>query len=350
MLTVIGFGQEKFLSIKGLVVDETSKSPVTGYTIKVVQDRLDSTLSIFSKAEFQAWAPANRRTTLYFSKEGYVTKSIYIDASYIPSIAFKEKQMIEVEIPMTELAKTGKRKFDKPIMTAQYDAQSNSFSVTQADQEIISKVSEDYIPPFPAPVDTYKGVQPSANDLKLTLEYNKEKAKSNSDYYRILQGVLFADMNYCFFNERTNDANAILAKLAEMDPEEWGSMKPMDSPEYGKIIMRTVNREQCSDTLFALGAFVESSRLIFENFTSDTKVMVHLKKLRDVLKVYNPASISSTQKVLVESLKLFIPLIDELEKTYTESLKIRADFDLSIDDVFAQLKNRNQAIYESIIQ
>lgn len=349
ILTNPSLAEEKFLNIKGVVLEEDSKAELSGYTIKLVQDRIDSASTVFSKSAFQVWAPANRRTTIYFMKEGYVTKQVYIDASYIPSIAFKQKQEIELEILMTPDAKVGKRNFSKPIMTASYDAGSNSFSVNVVEQASTSKVSEDYNPPFPAPVDTYKGVQPSANDLALTMTYNKEKVKSGSDLYRVIQGILFADMNYCFFNERTNDANAILVKLAAIDPSNWANLKPIDSPEYGKIVMRTVNREQSIDTLFALGVFVESSRLIYENFTSDTKVLVHLKKLKEVMSSYNPVSLSGNQIALVNGLKMMIPTISDIEKRYTESLRNKTDFDLNQDNLFQQIKAENLTIYNSII-
>jgi hypothetical protein len=133
-------------------------------------------------------------------KEGYVTKMVYIDASYIPSIAFKEKQEIELEILMTPIEKVGRRNFSKPIMTAQYNASANSFSVTVVEQASTSKVSEDYNPPFPAPVDTYKGVQPSANDLTLTASYNKEKVKSGSDLSRVIQGNFVCRYELLFFS------------------------------------------------------------------------------------------------------------------------------------------------------
>jgi hypothetical protein len=349
-LNLSAFADEKFLSIKGTVLEEESKTAVTGFSVKVVQDKLDSTTAAFSKSEFQVWAPANRRTTVYFMKEGYVTKLVYIDASYIPSIAFKEKQEIELEILMTPLEKVGRRIFSKPIMTAQYNASANSFSVTVVEQASTSKVSEDYTPPFPAPVDTYKGVQPSANDLALTATFNKEKVKSGSDLSRVIQGILFADMNYCFFNERTNDANSILLKLVEIDPSNWSNLKPVDSPEYGRIVMRTVNREQSVDTLFALGVFVESSRLIFENFTSDTKVLVHLKKLKDVMNAYKPVGLSERQISMVNSLKMMVPTIADLEKRYTESLRNKTDFDLTTDDLFQQLKADNLSIYKGLIE
>jgi hypothetical protein len=283
-------------------------------------------------------------------KDGYVTKQVYVDASYIPSIAFKEKQQIELEILMTPIARVGKRNFSKPIMTAQYEPADNAFSVREEEVARTSSVPDDYTPPFPTPVDTYKGVQPTASDLGLTTTYNKEKVKTGSEFSRLIQGILFADMNYCFFNEHTNDANVILTKLATISPDDWGNLKSFDSPEYGKIIMRTVNREQCADTLFALGVYVETSRLVFENFTSDTKVLIHLKKLKDVLNSYKPVNLTASQTALVESIRLIVPLVQDLEKKYTDALKIKADFDLNADAVFAELKQKNLEVYQVMIE
>lgn len=344
------YAQDKFLAIKGILLEEKDKTDLTNYTVKVVQDGLDSTIHLFSKSEFQVWAPANRRSTVYFMKEGYVTKQVYIDASYIPSIAFKEKQQIQLEIYMTPLDQVGKRDFSKPIYTAQYEAQENAFFLKEEEIGRLSSLAADYTPPFPTPVDTYKGVQPTANDLLLTSTFNQEKVKQGADYCKVIQGILFADMNYCFFNERTNDANKFLALLAAIDPAEWGGMKSFDSPEYGKIIMRTLNREQGVDTLFALGVYLETSRLIFENFTSDSKVMVHLKKLSDVMSKYNPANLTQNQLALVESIRETIPLIQSLEKKYTEALRVKSDFDLNQDAEFDQIRKKNLALYKLVIE
>ena len=114
--------------------------------------------------------------------------------------------------------------------------------------------------------------------------------------------------------------------------------------------MRTVNREQSVDTLFALGVYVESSRLIFENFTSDTKVLVHLKKLKDVMNAYKPVALSDRQISLVNSLKIMVPTIADLEKRYTESLRNKTDFDLNQDDLFLQIKSENMSIYSKLIE
>ncbi|MBK7128011.1 MAG: hypothetical protein IPM74_13735 [Crocinitomicaceae bacterium] len=355
LIHAAGFTEEKFLSIKGVVLEEETKTEMTGYSIKLVQDKLDSNSVDFSKPEFQVWAPANRRTIVYFSKPGYVTKQVYIDASYIPSIAFKEKQQIELEIFMTPVEKTGKRNFSKPIITAAYDARSNAFTVKEEDvstngNNSAAKLDANYLPPFPAPVDTYKAVQPTANDLGLTQSFNKEKTKAGAELTKFIQGILFADLNYCFFNERTNDANVILATLAEIDPVVWGALKPFDSPEYGKIVMRTMNREQSADTLFALGACIETSRLIFLNFTSETKIIVHLKKMREIISSWQPTDLTQKQSEMVDALRNLIPLIEELESRYTENLRNKVEFDLQTDASFQSIQQANQTIYQSLIE
>lgn len=344
------YSEEKFLNVKGIVKTEGSGEPVSDYSIKIVQDKLDSATQSYTKPEFQIWAPANRRSTLYFIKPGYVTKSIYVDASYIPSIAFKVKQQIDIEIEMTPIEKVGRRDFSKPIMTAQYNASSNDFHVDRVNVMSKSTVSSDYSPPFPAPVDTYKGVQPTNNTLTLTALEDLEKKASTSELKSLIEGVLFADLNYCFFNERTNDANVILKKLALINPETWAGLKPFDSPEYGKIIMRTINREQGVDTLFAIGSNIECSRLIFENFTSDSKILVHLKKIKEVYPAFKLNSNNEQLQNLTGKLSSMIPLITEIEKKYTESLRTKSDFNLEEDTVFQELKSINTAVYQVVIQ
>jgi hypothetical protein len=49
ILNLSAFADEKFLNIRGTVLEEESKSAVSGYSIKVVQDRLDSTTNCFFK-------------------------------------------------------------------------------------------------------------------------------------------------------------------------------------------------------------------------------------------------------------------------------------------------------------
>ncbi|MBK6524890.1 MAG: hypothetical protein IPG07_04600 [Crocinitomicaceae bacterium] len=90
--------------------------------------------------------------------------------------------------------------------------------------------------------------------------------------------------------------------------------------------------------------------MIFENFTSDTKVLVHLKKLKDVMNAYKPVALSDRQISLVNSLKIMVPTIADLEKRYTESLRNKTDFDLTTDDLFQQLKADNLAIYKGLIE
>lgn len=341
--------EEKFLNVKGIVKAENSETLLADYSIKIVQDRLDSTISLFSKPDFQVWVPANRRTTLYFIKTGYVTKSVYVDASYIPSIAFKTKQQIDLEIEMTPIDKVGRRDFSKPIFTAQYNASENQFNVAESEIATKSNVPDNYTPPFPAPVDTYKGVQPTDNSLTLTNIEQIKKTYSN-ELKSLIEGILFADMNYCFFNERTNEANLYLKKLVEVNPDNWSNIKPFDSPEYGKIIMRTLNREQGVDTLFALGANIECSRLIFENFTSDSKILVHLKKMKEVLNIYKPTVLDSKINSILSQLKSIVPTISDIEKKYQESLRTKTDFNLEQDELFISIKSINASVYSELIE
>lgn len=347
--SVQGLAAEKFLLVKGLVSDEQTGDPVSDYQIKVVEDRLDSVSYLFSKPKFKVWLPANRRIKVYFSKSGYYTKHIFVDASAIPSIAYKKKQIIELNIKMTPEGRAGKRDFSQPIMKAEYFARDNGFKLTDLFSESEkNKPDASYTPPFPAPVDTYSGVQPTSRNQLLTETFNSNKAK-NGSLATVVQGILFADMNYCLFNERTNEANVFLDDLKSLDANRWGNIKSFDSPEYGRIVMRTVNREQSVDTLFALGVFVETSRIIFENFTSDSKVLVHLKTLKNVLESYSGNGLDSEQISFINSLQDYVPGISDLESKYTNSLKNRINFEMASDDAFIELKKLNLSLYESLV-
>ncbi len=339
---------EKFLKIKGTVLEDDTEEPITDYLVKVVEDRLDSNSTEFDKSKFQVWAPANRRSKVYFIKEGYIMKHIYVDASAIPSIAYKKKQQIDVVIHMTKNG-LGKYDYTKPIMVAEYHAKDNGFSVEKTlGESAVKKIDKNYSPPFPAPVDTYFGVKPTANNLGLTEKFNKSKASTGS-LSKAVQGVLFADMNYCLFNERTNEANIYLKDLKSANNSIWGNIKEFDSPEYGRIVMRTVNREQSIDTLFALGVYVETSRLVFENFTSDSKVLVHLKKLKKVLLLYKGQNLEHDAKAFLDQLNDLVPKISELEDEYTTALRNKMNFEMAEDAVFIEIKTMNQEIYEKLI-
>lgn len=348
LVSGVSRAEEKFLRVKGTVIHERTKEPLTNYTIKVVEDRLDSVSYQCDKSKFKIWLPANRRIKVYFIKEGYVTKHIYVDASAIPSRAYKKKQQIEVDIHMTEVDDC-ELDYTKPIYEASYVARDNAFKLEKKmGDECKKKPDPNYTPPFPAPVDTYSGVQPSVKNLGLTTTIDQKKA-SSGELAIILQGILFADMNYCLFNERTNEANEYLNKLKGLNQGRWGNIKPFDSPEYGKIVMRTVNREQSTDTLFAFGAFIETSRLVFENFTSDSKVLIHLKVFKKVLFQFDSTHLTDKQKEIYNALAKMVPVITDLEKKYTESLKNKLNFEMAKDEQFLKIKQMNQELYDKLV-
>jgi hypothetical protein len=230
-----GIAGDKFLRVQGELVDEATKELITGFKVKQVEDDLDSLTTSFEKDEFDLWVSPNRITKLYFLKDGYVVNYVLIEASFIPSIAYKKKQKINLTIRMNKATERMKRA-KKPSFVAEYVARLNAFEVKDMSMKKNQKVSPDYKPPFPAPADTYSGVKPTTKKLELTKSFNEKKAQGNTGIARVIQGILFADFNYCFFNERTNDANFYLEKLKAADAETWGSVKTIDSPDYGKIV------------------------------------------------------------------------------------------------------------------
>lgn len=342
------FAAEKFLRVQGELIDETSKELISNFRIKQVEDELDSIITSFEKTTFDLWVSPNRTTKLYFIKEGYVMNFVTIDASFIPSIAYKKKQKIELQIRMNKATERMK-KAKKPAYIAEYIAKDNAFKVKDMSMKKNQTVSPDYNPPFPSPADTYSGVKPTSRKLALTSAYNEKKSKGNTGIARVIQGILFADLNYCFFNERTNDANQFLDKLKAADMETWGSIKTVDSPDYGKIIARTINREQSIDTLFALGAYIETSRLIYQDFTSDSKVLVHLKTFKNVLEQFEVDSPTPSVQDFVDKLEKLIPLISNLETTYKDLLRKKLNFEMQEDENFLKIKKLTNEIYYDVI-
>jgi hypothetical protein len=344
------YSEEKFLRIRGELVDGISSEPITDYNIMQVIDEEDSTTTSFDGSKFEIWMPANCKSKIYFIKKGYLTKHILVDASFIPSIAYKKKQRIELSIKMKAIPENSRNKsMKKPIYTAEYVAKLNAFEVKDLAEKSNQKVHENYRPPFPSPADTYRNVKPNSNQLELTTSYNEKKAAGSSGISRVLQGILFADMNYCLFNERTNQANEYLRKLKKADDNTWSHVKEFDSPEYGRIVMRTLNREESIDTLFALGAYIETSRLIFQSFTSDSKVLMHLKKLKHVLAHFSTEGGDEEVDELMDFFDSIVPLILIVEKDYRDHLKNKANFEMSEDEKFVEIKAKMTEIYLDLI-
>ena len=243
----------------------------------------------------------------------------------------------------------GSYKLDKPVLVAEYMAKINGFEVKDMTLKKNQKIPGNYEPPFPSPSDTYINVKPTTNRLETTKSYNETKARGNTGIARILQGVIFADMNYCLFNERTNDANGYLTGLVTADQDTWGNIKAFDSPEYGRIVARTVNREESIDTLFALGAYLETSRLIFQDFTSDSKVLVHLKVLKTVLNEFEPSAPSPQVQDFMKGMYSLIPDIEQLEKDYKDKLRNKLNFEMQEDEAFKSIRQKIDKIYQAVI-
>jgi hypothetical protein len=346
-LTNYTFANEKFLKLKGNVVDETTKTIISTVKLKIVLDDLDSTILNIDKGDFDLWLPANRKAKIYFIADNYIPLFIIIDASFIPQFAYKNKQTLELTIPLskTEDYKTK----GKPYCIANFKASENKFIITYSKNVEKKTSNTNFKEPFPAPVDTYKKAKPSNHNIETTKEINQEKAKKSSPYSIIVQGILFADMNYCIFNERITKANEYLSILTSIDKGEWGDIKPFDAPEYGTIVMRTLNREKSVDTLFALATWIETSRLLYHSFTSDSKIIMHHKKLVNLFKTYKGVDLTEEQKVFYNSVKNLIPTIKDLEEKFMDHMRNKLPFNMQEDETFIKLNSDIFSIYQSII-
>lgn len=339
------FAVEKFLRLQGELLDASTQTPLTNFKVRVVEDEMDSTTYRFEKSAFDLWIQPNHVSKVYFIKEGYKVDHMLIDASFIPAIAYKKKQRIQ-ELSVQLKQSSSNKRNSKPILKAEYVASKNAFEVE--DLTVVKKkaIPTNYTAPFPSPADTYKNVKPTSKGLGLTQQFDENKAKGQEGIALVIQGILFADMAYCFFNERTNEANNYLAYLKYANKDVWGSIKDFDSPEYGRIVCRTVNREQSIDTLFALGAHLETSRLIMQDFTSDSKVLIHFKTLKNVLQVYKN---DSNAQSFVEQMKTMVPHIEKLEEDYKQKLREKMNFEMKDDAAFQEISKKVNQIYQSLI-
>ena len=327
------------------MIDEVSKDEISNYTLKIFDDQGDSSVTKIEKTNFDIWLRDNRAFQIYFIKDGYHVKFAEVNANFMPSYAYEPKHKLNFAVKMTPLNGEAQKTFQKPVILVQYVKNQNSFEVKDMTARKEYLVPADYQPPFPAPADVYSRVKPSTNRLTLTTNYNEPKAFGESGMPKVIQGILFADMNYCFFNERTNDANKILEKMKLYDPNTWADIKPIDSPEYGIILSRTINREQSVDTLFALGQYIETSRFIFQSFTADSKVLTHLKQLKNTLEKFEASGLSFEEDALINSLKSILPNLQAIEDTYKEQLRNKLNFEITEDENFKIIKNKIDEIH-----
>lgn len=345
-----GFANEKFLKVRGVLINESDNQQLSNYSVKIILDELDSTITIFDNEKYDVWLPANRKAKIYFIKDGFVTKNLLVDASFIPAFAYKKKQSLELDVKMTPNAKIkDKKNYSLPFCTANFKASENRF-ILKYPEAAKKEIKKNFKPPFAPPVNTFKGAKPNNKNLEVLLDFNENNAKKTGPYFTLLQGVLFAKLNYCIFNERVGKANELLVKLTNIDKGEWGNIKPFDSPEYGVIIMKTLNREKSSDTLFALGTWIGTSQLLFQSFTSNSKVIIHGKKLVYALKHYRESGLSAEQKQVIDLLRNLAINYNLLIDKYMTSMRNKTPLNLLQDELLIQIRSENFKIYERIIQ
>ncbi len=341
-----GYCSEKFVKVKGNLIDESTKTALLGFKVKVIFDGIDSTTTSFEDDKFEVWLPANRKAKLYFIKDGYQSKYLVVDASFIPDFAYKKKQLIELTVP---LSKSPSGLKGKPFCVADFKPSETKFILTYTSTEK-KTVNKNFRPPFPPPVETYKKAKPSNHNLETTIDYNKTKAKKNNPYSKLIQGVLFADVNYCIFNERVGKANDYLVQLSDIDKTEWGNVKPFDSPEYGAIVMKTLNREKSTDTLFAVATWIETTRLLMQSFTSNSKVIMSNKKMVYLYKKYKGVNLLPEQKIVYNLVKELVQLLKDLEEAFMDHMRQKIEFDMLNDETFLKVKVEVSRIYQLIIE
>jgi hypothetical protein len=344
------YANEKFVKVKGNLVTGSLNQAVTNFEVKVVLDELDSTITLFDDDEFEVWLPANRKAKVYFIKEGYDKIYLLVDASFIPSFAYKKKQLIELVVKITQTNNVkGRKKLDEPFCTANFKASVTQF-ILKFPEEEKKQIHSNFKPLFSSPINTYKGAKPNNINLDISLNFNTTKAKKSNTFTKLIQGVLFAKMNYFIFNERVSKANEVLTILSNIDKGEWSNIKPFDSPEYGAIVMKTVNREKSVDTLFAIGSWVGTSQILMQSFTSNSKIIIHGKKLIYCLDKYKNIGLSYDQLQVINSLRILAKNYALLIDKYLKAMKNKTPLNLIEDELFLQLKTKNFKIYETIIK
>lgn len=350
ILTSNAFGEDKFLRIRGTVVDAESSTVLSSCKIRLVEPDNSQSNIPFDKGTFDFYVRDNRKYTVLFEKSGFQTLRVEVNTLSMPSFAYSKKHKLDLKIKLVKGAEEDPNTSSRVSMRITFAKNLNQFEVKDLTNSKFYRVPSDYEAPFESPADLYAKIKPTTKSLFLTTEYVEKKAIGDRGMSKALQGVLFADLNYCFFNERTNDGNKILEKLRGYNADVWGSINDIDSPEYGIIISRTINREQSVDTIFALGTFIETTRLMLQNFTSDSQVLTHLKKLVDVLEKFKAGGSSQEEGDFIVLLNELIPDITALESTFNEQLKNKVNFEMSEDSHFLAIKDRVNQIHLTIVQ
>jgi len=340
---------EKFVKVKGELFDQGTKNEIINFSIKVVLDDVETETFFFEDNSFSVWLPANRTAKVFFAKEGYTTKHLVVDASFIPSFAYKKKQTIELNVNLSRQASNNdKITTDKAFVVANFKASEVKFILTYANAK--KKPPINVKAPFPSPYSTFKGAKPSDRTLETCLTLTTKISVKTTPYYSLIQGVVFSNMSYCVFNQHIEDANKHLIQLKEINKNNWESIKPFDAPEYATIVLKTLNQQKSTDFLFALGSWVGTSQLMFQSFTSNSKIIIHGKKLINALKNYDTAKLNDEQKQIVEGLKVIASKYAILIQLYRDSIKNKAPLDLKINENFLEIKTLNETIFKLIIE
>lgn len=329
--------------MNGQVTNSSNESELTHYSVKVILNNIDSTEYSFEKGHFSIWLPSNRKAKVIVTKNGFNVKWAIVDASFIPAIAHEKKQEILLNFKLD----SGKTVDSKPFCTAKYKASINSFEIMN---EKTAKDVTNADPVFPSPYDTFKGVKP--NNLQLDISHPEQMVyiKKENSFYGLIQGMLYADMNFYIFNEHIETANKTLDQLSELNAGGWNNVKSFDSPEYGSIVMRTMNQEFARDTLFALGAWLETAIIITKSYSNTSKLIIHFKKLNYLLKYYKEAGLNESQHQLVLLFKSMMSDNTQMEMAYTNALKFRRILDLSKEQSFNNVVQQLDRIYLTVLQ
>jgi hypothetical protein len=113
---------------------------------------------------------------------------------------------------------------------------------------------------------------------------------------------------------------------------------------------KTFNREKSSDTLFALGAWIGTSQLVLQSFTSNSKIIIHGKKLIAALQQYKEIGLTNEHKIVVKGLRSLAFNYRLLVDKYMTSMNGQTPLNLIEDELLIQIRSENLKIYKDIVQ
>src|SRR5690606_4538162 len=90
--TPVSKASDKFLRVQGEITDASTNQPISGFTVMLIEDDMDSTDFQFEGQNYEIWVQDNRESKLFFIKDGYITQYVWIDATFTRSWALEKKQ------------------------------------------------------------------------------------------------------------------------------------------------------------------------------------------------------------------------------------------------------------------